>query len=673
MAAGGGNEFVIGAGLACWLLLSCVGVRLPAPGQKKDPVIAGLFGMGVLGPLSLVVLLLTKTFIAAPGVIPAPHVFLLLAAGVLAPVVLLSGWLFRIFVSAQDDGGGKMSIPGVYGLEASGSVLGGIAATLGFNLHISSMDVLVGAGMVCLALTALMATRRSLHRRSWLLASAGGAVLLLWLAGEPETALRRASFPGEDLLAYEQTPYGDLAVTRTGEQVNIYRDYQQVTLGGDPAFAEDLAHTATAQRAGVRRILQIGGGASGVLHEHLKYPVDRVDYVEPDPLMVKYLKETTAGFGDARLQVMVQDPVQVLRTSAGGYDVILLQTGPPSTLQANRYFTQEFLSMVRSNLRPGGLLDITLASSADYAGEEARLLRGVLAATLRSLFPHVLIIPGQADHLLASQEPLSTSVAGLVEERKVTTTYLNRWYVNDTLLAARAERLAASLPSDVPLNTDLHPTAYLLYLRYWLSFFGSPVWVLVALAVFLGTAAAVRPGLRETGVFAAGFALMTAEVLLMVLYQIAFGQLSVDLGILVAAMMGGLSSGSLLPGARGFVPYVRAALGLAICTAVVGLFAGLLVDAAFSGVIRRVLFLVLAAGTGFLGGRVFRAGSWGGGPGAGTLASRLYSSDLLGAASGALLVSTVLIPVIGMTGAAWTATGVSVAAAGALHLAGKKG
>jgi spermidine synthase len=166
---------------------------------------------------------------------------------------------------------------------------------------------------------------------------------------------------------------------------------------------------------------------------------------------------------------------------------------------------------------------------------------------------------------------------------------------------------------------------------------------------------------------------MAVEVLLLVLYQIAFGQLFLDLGVLVAAMMGGLSAGSLLRSRRGPVPYAYAAASLAIATGLVALVSALLPDRSLPVVPRQVLFLTLAAGVGVLGGRVFRAASWSGGRDTGTLASRLYSADLLGAAGGALLVATVLVPLVGISGVAWVAAGVSMISAVAIRLRGAKG
>ena len=41
-----------------------------------------------------------------------------------------------------------------------------------------------------------------------------------------------------------------------------------------------------AQRPDARRVLLVSGGASGTALEVLKYPVDAVDYVELDPLIL---------------------------------------------------------------------------------------------------------------------------------------------------------------------------------------------------------------------------------------------------------------------------------------------------------------------------------------------------------------------------------------------------
>ena len=94
----------------------------------------------------------------------------------------------------------------------------------------------------------------------------------------------------------------------------------------------------------------------------------------------------------------------LLRSPGPRYDVILLQLGDPTNAGRNRFYTRDFFQAAASKLAPGGLFSFTAPGAPEAVGPvQARLLRS-LNATLRSVFPMVLALPGEQIRFVASPD-----------------------------------------------------------------------------------------------------------------------------------------------------------------------------------------------------------------------------------------------------------------------------
>src|SRR5512137_1318493 len=99
-------------------------------------------------------------------------------------------------------------------------------------------------------------------------------------------------------------------------------------------------------------ILILNGGAGGMIHEILRYPVRRVDYVELDPLLLKLVQEfptplTQSELSDKRVKIYYMDGRLFLQRTEGRFDIIFIGLPAPQSLQTNRLFSSEFFSMAR--------------------------------------------------------------------------------------------------------------------------------------------------------------------------------------------------------------------------------------------------------------------------------------------------------------------------------------
>jgi spermidine synthase len=315
--------------------------------------------------------------------------------------------------------------------------------------------------------------------------------------------------------------------------------------------------------------------------------------------------------------------------------------------------------------------------------------------TLRESFANVRLLPGGRVFFLASDGPLHLDIAARLEQRGLTTQLVNRHYLDAMLAPDRLADLDRAVAQPAEANTDFNPTLYYYHLRYWLSqfaFHGGLLGggLLILLAAYLWWLRAV-----PRVVFASGFAASALEVVLLLGYQTLYGSLYRQVGLVVTVFMAGLAAGAWwanrrldvsphVPGWSGLTSRRSSALGstrstfpptqiLALLALAIAALAALLpvvlrqlghLDAALGtplagqGVVLLATFILAI----LVGGQFPLASAADPGEPAVT-ASRLYTADLLGAALGALLVSTLLMPVLGVTVVCLLTAGLNLAAA----------
>jgi hypothetical protein len=129
-----GNELILGATLAVWMLLTAAGSGLLGPfaDRLRDPRGVFLGGLGVAGlltPLCVVAVRLAGPWLFGPAEMLTPVERALLGTtATLAPLGLTLGFLFTVGCRSAAQGG-PAAIASVYAVEAVGAVLGGIIFT----------------------------------------------------------------------------------------------------------------------------------------------------------------------------------------------------------------------------------------------------------------------------------------------------------------------------------------------------------------------------------------------------------------------------------------------------------------------------------------------------------------------------------------------------------------
>jgi|WetSurMetagenome_2_1015567.scaffolds.fasta_scaffold09066_5 spermidine synthase len=668
-----GSELVVLLGLGVLMLSTAAGALLGRPLRPPSEAAVGRAFLAFAAALPLLVVLLRSLRVLFGGVpgadLPVGQQLAGLALSLL-PFGLLAGLLFQRSAARFTEAGGT---PGrAYALESLGSLVGGLAATALIaagvqNLAAALLCAAMAGGVAGAADGPRIASQRAL---SWCVVAALGVALVFssgldrWLTG--------LNLPG--LLVARDTPYGRTAVAGRLGQVAVFEDGALVA-ESQGTSAEAFVHIAALQCAAPRNVLLLGGTAEGLTEQVLKHSPERVDLVEIDhraqariePLLPP---DARAALSDPRVMRSFTDPRRFL-PRGGTYDLILSAAPEPTSGRANRFYTREFFRLVRAHLSADGVFAFRLRSAENLWSKALAVRNESVLLALRGAFPHVLVLPGAEDLVLASGSSLVRDPEALiirmrerrVESRLVTAPYIVYLLTNDRV--AGAERLLGS--TSAPENTDARPACYPCTLLLWLArFFPSlgtsapegdlPLpWLAFPPLVFAGLSLATRKrkALRPT-VFmaAAGFAGMVLEGALLLSYQTRCGALYQDLGVLITCFMGGLALGAWVSDRPPVGGKVDTGLGLTIAASTTAAAVLCVLATGWELPFGRAVTGALLVGTGACVGAAFAwAGRGGEDPGPRRTAS-LYAADLAGGCLGALLGSALYLPFAGLPGSA---------------------
>ncbi len=703
----GGNELSAAVVLAFWLIWTAAGSALLGriSDRLRNKVSAlALFQvlLALALPFSLLAVRWSRVLLGiSVGVAVDPVVMALVSFTFLAPFCVLSGFLFALACSlAGEVSSDRLCYVGrIFLLEAAGAGLGGLSFTFLFVTWLSHMQIaLFTAGLLTISACSLLTPADRGERRVRRIWPCGVILAgLAWVGIMRSAGLEQVSrsweWPGYQLLATRETPYGHLAAVSRNDQISFFENGILQFAYPDPLSAEESVHYALLEHPEPKKVLLLGGGLSGSLNEVLKHPsVLGVDYVELDPGLIELGKSRLPA--DA-VQVLARPEVRLIHedgrrfVQSGGreYDVLIVNLPDPITAQLNRFYTVDFFQEAKRVLRPGGLLSFALTSSENIIGPTLAQLLKSIERSLMTVFEDVLILTGgQARFFASGQKGVLVEnpqvLVDRIRERGLNLQFVRDYYLLFNLSAARQsyfQQILAAAP-ETKLNLDLNPSCYLYNLVHW-SAQHTPTlksvflilsrieagWFILSAVLASGVFWALA---RRTGganayrwstlylCFVAGYTGMALTVLLLLSFQALFGSVYYRVALLFSSYMVGLVWGAAQ--VTSLMNRIHCA-GRALIMVQVGLafYALALVGIIHlyfrldvGGPLWEWAFPLLTLFAGYLGGwhfplanRLFQNEP----RYVGRAAGQVYGSDLAGSAVGALTAGLFLVPVLGVS------------------------
>ena len=692
------NEFFIGWVLFCWLLGtaagSTVGSRLFCDPRKA------LRSLGVLQvltaflfPLAIVLIRSGKLILGtSPGALPEFIPSLLCSFTVLVPLCGALGAQFavaaRVQVSQMPGEGPAPAVGWAYLWECLGFIAGGIVFSFVLvfanEFRVAAILAVLNLAVACGVFHVFLKEKKRSLRILVFIAF----LFPVWLFMNSASLQQKTSqlrFPHETLVRTENTVHGNVSVTKLEGQYNFYQSGLLLGADRDDLASEYLVHFPMLAHPAPQKVLLLGTGFNGPLQQILKHGPQEVRSVELDPELLKI----TAGFLPADLQKILHDPRvrlgagdprDFLKKEGGKFDVIIANFPDPASVLINRNYTEQFFRSVRSHLSAGGVFATHITFSANSLMPELERLGSSVYATLSQVFPSVAVLPEDTLYFLASAGNAPSwgfkEMTGRLSERKIKPDFVTADQIRYRLTNDRVERVTTAFRNAIwkTKNADLWPrTCYFEFLR-WLSQFAPgfaraffflvtlpfPVILTAGLfaILFVSFSRVPQEGIRKLAHISmgvAGFSLMAFEIVVIYLFQAAFGDLYYRLAWVITAFMAGLGAGTWA--ALGLIKKVPERSGLAglhfmnavfffflikVCVRIFskGFFLGEEYQFAFLGM---ALWGGLTAGVAFpFANRFYLV------QGSGDRLASVYAADLWGSALGALLTAGFFIPIWGV-------------------------
>ncbi|MDD3554123.1 MAG: hypothetical protein PHC35_06350 [Deltaproteobacteria bacterium] len=682
-----GVELIYLLGMAGWLIGSSLGAGL---GRRRGTggysAVLWIFLLySLLLPLDMVFLRLSRWLLGGvTGAFLPFHLQILTLILSVIPLSFLMGMAFqraaRLWIAECSE---TNALARAYGWECIGSVAAGGLATLAPAFHVPNSLT----GLCCASFPLLLIFCRMPPLKKIRAVSVVSVLLAVFFAVSAVFVspidLWTSGFNHPFLKAVADTPYGRIAVTSLEGQTTIFEN-DSVSFETESNSAEELVHSAALQHSAPRSVLLLGGGLEGLVEEALKYAsVQTIDCVELNQELIRttlpfLTDERRKALSNQRVRFIYEDPRRFLLRSSGEYDLILVAMPEPSSGQANRFYTREFFQLCRTRLSTGGVMGFRLSASENFWSQQLITRNRAIVSAVKGVFQDVMVLPGSINLVLAGDQ--LTIDTGLLARRYEAAGLANRLvipqYLQYLISSDRFQEVAGHMWKEDAaglMNTDKRPVCYSLTIRLWLSrffpgvltaegplagynghsvFWGIPLHYLQALGVFLAIAVLfrlLRGGkiLSRAGVMCwAAFWSAVLETVLLLQYQVASGALYGELGLLLMALMVGMSVGALVFGALSPSRMLGAVLVSAMtCT---GLLAAWGVDTGFLsgfwsvGPLMLICGLLLAGVFAYLSHDRLQE----------RLAAPLYTADLVGGAIGTVFAVLYAIPFWGLDQAA---------------------
>ena len=233
----------------------------------------------------------------------------------------------------------------------------------------------------------------------------------------------------------------------------------QTTERDEFIYHEMLSHVPILAHGNAREILIVGGGDGGTLREVTRHrSVERITQVEIDRRVIdlcrRFLPHHSRGaFDDPRVNVVIDDGLHFLQTTARRFDVIISDSTDPIG-PGEALFSREFYAACQGRLNPGGVL-VTQNGVAFMQPEELATAARRLAAVFADWHFYAAAIPTYVGGIMTFG--WATDDAGL----------------RHTSLARLNERFAACGIETRYYNPEVHRAAFALP-RHVLQTIGKP-------------------------------------------------------------------------------------------------------------------------------------------------------------------------------------------------------
>jgi spermidine synthase len=663
VASFNGDELFIGIALFGWLISVAAGAGIGGKGNiKVRPELLFFAGIIILLLMMLGVRLSPLAVTSVPGEVIPFSIAALFSVAAMVPVGLISGWLFTSIT--REERRPDASIVMVYFYEGIGAFVGGLVTASVVGTIYSSLGMCLAVGGIIAGI--IIWSGRWGKAISFFL-TAGLLILAGVYDNRIDNYLDRIKYRPYTVEASFDTHYCRQTILSKDNTLTLLTDNTVEASLPDLMSSENLLIPPLMYKPEAKRVLYTGRAEFGIMQLADSMPDLRITAVDPRRELGRVLDKMIPG-NDNILRVD-DDPISFFTRGRpiGNYDIVILNPGDLGSYRNSRLLTDRFLRRVRSSIKKDGLVYIPLPYDTDrYISPEKAELLLIIYNTLGSVFPHVAAWSGEITAFFGSDQDLFNitpdALIGNLKKIGYRAQYVNEDYLYDRLSILKSERLQAVLSKASVVNsmekpvlphyqarfraaavsTDREVLTLIFESRFWLPA------VPGAVIIFFALSLANRWHRRFYGLylyFIAGFVSLSMELIVFYLHQVMSGSLYLEMAVLIGFFMLGLAMGTYYSYQVGRENLEFPALLLLLTGSVVF---WITYDSIPSGalIFYHTFFLfTIAIATGSLFVAATRRYYFGR---AGSHRGIGYAVELVGSSLGALMVTTILLPIIGL-------------------------
>ncbi|MBK9391534.1 MAG: hypothetical protein IPN68_15605 [Bacteroidetes bacterium] len=333
----GGYELITGIFLGTWLFLSSAGAAFAGKSRQIDlGKINLIFALSPI--LSIFLLFFLVRLILGNGETPSVLVSMIFTMIVLIPFCISSGFIFVKLLSAakktSNNNSGKS-----FSIETTGGIIAGILISLLVSNDLGTYKLLLIIILlsVTYALLAYYISKNIARLITKIFVTIGVTVIVI---SDPDIIFRQIMLPSIIVTESRDTPYGNVTTGNYQNEKSVFYNHRLISYNDDVIEREEDIHYAMLQHKAPHNILVISGSFDSHIPEILKYPIDKIVYIERDPALVMKI------YADSLKEKVIidnTDAFSYIRKTPDKKDVIIMLVPPPSNLLLNRFYTKEFL------------------------------------------------------------------------------------------------------------------------------------------------------------------------------------------------------------------------------------------------------------------------------------------------------------------------------------------
>ncbi|HPY67834.1 MAG TPA: hypothetical protein PLP03_06700 [Bacteroidales bacterium] len=639
----GGYELIAGIFLASWLMASAAGSYIAGRSEMNNiPKINLIFSIAPLVSL-LIMFLLTRLFLET-GETPLLFKSIIFTIILLAPFCIISGYTFIKLLSSAKTA--CLLSPGKsFSIETTGGILAGLLLSIFTSGIINTYKLLILIILLTFAYVTLTFLTKKKKIKIYL-KILFTIVAFIIIISDPDHFFRQILLPGIDVTLTKDTPYGNITEGFYSDDKSIYYNQRLLSYNDDVAEREEDIHYAMLQKENPEKVLLISGFTVSRMQEIFKYNVKELHLIERDPVLIKSVVPENFS-GNEKLIIENTDAFTYVKKPGKLFDVVILLLPPPSTLSLNRFYTTEFFDYIKTRLTVDGVFMCSPGPAYNYHNKESINLYSSVFNSMSEVFENVLPVAGNKLYFIASDADLSTNFCEIVRRKGINNIYVGPDYLDDTLTKNRSAETLALIDRNIKQNHIAYPIACFHFQSLGFSMDAGAKAPAIALIILLFVLPVVLIKKNNLIMYFSASALAGFEIIILLILQLAAGNMYQLTGLVLAALMSGLAFGA------GTNPYFLKKLSLKLKSVFLLVFY-LLAAATFGYILQLrgtflpvILILILVFLPSYLTGHIFNELTM---HQRSVLASgSTYSADLIGSASGFVLMSVIIVPAFGIT------------------------